>query len=364
MIKLLDVINESISSAKQRFVKNNKIGEVDFSKLQTIDITLSKKYIDKICQYFIDGISINDIDKYIKQFNVLTSKGLIKEKDINAYKTFNELKSIVDENKNKKTKSEMKTDIKMNEAKKIYEDDRYLVIMPLSKNASCTYGAGTKWCISATNENMWKNYTSRLVRFYFIFDKQLSDKNPLYKIAVAVYPDGKKECYNAKDELIDFNEYINETTIPESTFEYVEYSDKEKLMACIDGTYKVVDGLINVKGNVNLAYKRLIEIPFKFGTVTGNFDCSNNNLTSLKGCPTSVGGYFVCFNNKLTSLQGCPTSVGDDFVCADNKLITLKYSPQKVGGDFYCMQDKKKFTEKDVRKYCDVKGKIFLGLPI
>ncbi|MEO6303927.1 MAG: hypothetical protein ABIP51_12225, partial [Bacteroidia bacterium] len=295
-----------------------------------------------------------------------------------------------------------KTDIKMNEAKKIYEDDRYLVIMPLSENASCTYGAGTKWCISATYENKWKSYTSSLVKFYFIFDKQLNDKNPLYKVAIAVYPNNKSECFNASDKLIDFNEYIIETTIPESTFEYVPYNKEELLAICIDGTYEVVDGLINVKGSVDLAYKGLIEISFKFGTVTGNFNCSNNKLTSLKGCPTSVGGNFVCFNNKLTSLEGCPVSVGNVFVCSNNKLTSLKGCPTSVGGyfncsynkltslegcptsvggsfncssndlislqgcptsvrgNFVCSNNKKDFTEEEVKKYCKVEGKIYV----
>ena len=32
----------------------------------------------------------------------------------------------------------------------------------------------------------------------------------------------------------------------------------------------------------------------------GYFDCSNNQLTSLKGAPQSVGGYFDCSDNPVS----------------------------------------------------------------
>ena len=38
----------------------------------------------------------------------------------------------------------------------------------------------------------------------------------------------------------------------------------------------------------------------------GDIDCSNNDLTSLKGCPAEVHGDFRCYNNRLKSLYGIP----------------------------------------------------------
>src|SRR5690606_21069453 len=64
--------------------------------------------------------------------------------------------------------------------------------------------------------------------------------------------------------------------------------------------------------------------------VTGSFNCSNNQLTSLEGCPTSVGGSFYCFNNQLTSLEGGPTKVGIGFYCSNNQLTSLEGSPKNV----------------------------------
>jgi len=120
------------------------------------------------------------------------------------------------------------------------------------------------------------------------------------------------------------------------------------------------DSSIDVDGSVNLSYKKLTELPLKFGKVSGyfscsgnqltllegspksvdSFDCQNNKLTTLEGCPQSVGGFFACNNNQLTTLEGCPQSVGDHFNCQNNKLTILKGGPQSVGSYFNCMNNK------------------------
>ena len=98
------------------------------------------------------------------------------------------------------------------------------------------------------------------------------------------------------------------------------------------------DGSIDVDGNVNLSFKKLTELPLNFNKVTGDFSCTHNELTTLKGSPKYVGLDFYCHdNNKLTSLEYGPVEVGGDFSCVDNKYLTsLEHSPKKVGGDFYC----------------------------
>ena len=63
--------------------------------------------------------------------------------------------------------------------------------------------------------------------------------------------------------------------------------------------WSLVDGLVNVDGGVNLYNRGLTELPLKFGTVTGSFDCDDTVLTSLVGCPLRVGGNFYCSYNKL-----------------------------------------------------------------
>jgi len=99
------------------------------------------------------------------------------------------------------------------------------------------------------------------------------------------------------------------------------------------------DGSIDVDGSVILSYDLLTNIPLKFGTVTRDFECDRNQLTTLKGSPTSVSGDFDCSNNKLTSLEYCPESVGGHFSCYDNQLTSLEYCPE-IGRDLNCRRNK------------------------
>ena len=84
------------------------------------------------------------------------------------------------------------------------------------------------------------------------------------------------------------------------------------------------DGSIDVYGNVYLFNMNLDKLPLKFNKVGGYFGCSNNNLTSLEGCPKEVGDDFYCSNNKLTSLEDCPKFVGRNFYCNINPLESLE----------------------------------------
>ena len=113
----------------------------------------------------------------------------------------------------------------------------------------------------------------------------------------------------------------------------------EKFKDCINGTWEVVDGRVNVNGNVDLSTLNLTRLPIKFGTVSGKFFCQGNRLTSLEGAPRSVGGSFDCSHNQLTTLEGAPSSVGWYFDCSNNPLTSLEGAPSSVGLYFHCNPD-------------------------
>jgi Leucine-rich repeat (LRR) protein len=119
--------------------------------------------------------------------------------------------------------------------------------------------------------------------------------------------------------------------------------------------------VVDVKNDVNLITKGLTKIPVKFNKVQGFFDCRNNKLESLEGCPEKVDGFFGCVENQLTSLKGCPKEVGNSFYCSNNKLqsleggpkivseyfwcannllTSLKFAPEKIGVQFWCSNNK------------------------
>ncbi len=95
-----------------------------------------------------------------------------------------------------------------------------------------------------------------------------------------------------------------------------------------------------IKGSLDLRGLGLSELPdLSCVVIEGDFLCSHNKLSSLKGAPSAVKGKFVCSGNQLTSLEGAPQSVGGSFYCRDNPLTSLTGAPQSVGGSFYCDED-------------------------
>jgi hypothetical protein len=110
------------------------------------------------------------------------------------------------------------------------------------------------------------------------------------------------------------------------------------------------DGSIDVNGNVFLYKKGLTEFPLTFNKVTGNFDCGENNLTSLKGSPRWIGGGFYCDHNILTSLEFSPDYVDRDFWCQYNNL-TDNYCITEIKGKFYTTLKKDGLTEDNYNEW-------------
>lgn len=99
------------------------------------------------------------------------------------------------------------------------------------------------------------------------------------------------------------------------------------------------DLTVDVNSFVYLSNQNLKSIPIQFRVVEGDFDCSQNELTSLLGSPIKVAGDFNCSENKLKTLKHSPKEVGLDFVCLKNELITLNGFNCMSIKNFYCSEN-------------------------
>jgi len=115
-----------------------------------------------------------------------------------------------------------------------------------------------------------------------------------------------------------------------------------------------------IEGDVDLGKLYLTELfDLSDVEVTGYFNCSENNLTSLEGSPHTVGTWFNCDGNNLTSLEGSPHTVGGDFDCDRNPLRSLKGIPEYIGGNFYIdILLKQNFTEDYIRNLSNIQGNV------
>lgn len=90
--------------------------------------------------------------------------------------------------------------------------------------------------------------------------------------------------------------------------------------------------IVMVDGSVNLASKELKYLPVNFSHVIGSFYIENNQLSSFDGFPDFVRYDFDCSNNQFTTLEGSPL-VADNFYCSENPLVDLN-GIQKFEGKF------------------------------
>ena len=105
----------------------------------------------------------------LNEFERHSKANRIKNKDISQYTNFLELNESV------KLAEEIENRKKLEkEILKIHEDDTWLILTPLSFEASQVYGANTKWCV--TQLKYWNQYltTHRLI---YVLNKKIIKKN-------------------------------------------------------------------------------------------------------------------------------------------------------------------------------------------
>ena len=209
---------------------------------------------------------------------------------------------------------------------------------------------GAKWCIAMNNPDYWNQYCFlRGMVFYFLFkeDDSLEDKEK--KIAVSVDSMSKEiVTYTFGDDTSTRDFALSEgykNLIFSNLDECVEKVKQNRIKGLvlnpntnrydykgsIDNIFLEAFDLLKIDESGNR-----FEFTIDFGEVTGDFDCSDLELISLKGAPQKVGGSFICSRNQLPSLEGAPQEVGRTFSCSYNQLTSLEGAPQKVGGSFNC----------------------------
>jgi hypothetical protein len=171
--------------------------------LSKMDPTKTNKYLPFMIKCTSDWVkwinkelkneTFKEMFEVIKDFEDLSQRNLLDNKDIYSYESNQDIIESVKSAKEKITRSE----VKKKETEVLYEDDRWLVLFPLSVRSSNLYGKGTKWCVSSEDHNYgkyFKQYTDNGV-LIFVIDKKVSDTeartNDFAKIAF--HNDRKKQ---------------------------------------------------------------------------------------------------------------------------------------------------------------------------
>lgn len=105
---------------------------------------------------------------FLNEFEIHAKANRITNPDISQYDDFNQIEAAVkDANEKVKMKELEKQVIKL------FDNDEWSVVIPLSYEASKTYGANTKWC--TTQERHWSDY-HKTYKLIYIQNKKTNEK--------------------------------------------------------------------------------------------------------------------------------------------------------------------------------------------
>jgi len=126
----------------------------------------------------------------LKKFEEHCNANRIKNKDIGIYTSFKQIRDEVAEADEIVRLKELEKQTKV-----LYSDDTWLILIPLSYEASKMYGSNTRWC--TTQKQHWDRYISKYKLIYNI-NKKTNDK-----WAISISKDLKEiQGWNSNDDEI------------------------------------------------------------------------------------------------------------------------------------------------------------------
>lgn len=172
--------------------------------IQVLDTVLNDPFTKSTNYKYADWIFKNlefnstplamEVLELVKQFDRIGKN--LEIKDLNQYPDVVELRHAVETYTSKSQEKKVES-----EADKIYEDDRVLIVKPLSHAASCKYGMGTKWCTTQSSPGYFDKYTSGDSVLYYLMMKEFDISNKFYKIALHKTP-REETWYDAQDTVM------------------------------------------------------------------------------------------------------------------------------------------------------------------
>jgi hypothetical protein len=147
---------------------------LDYNYLETFDM--------ETLRFVFNSMSHLTGESKIKSFTKFASyneRKLIENNDVTTYSSWEELEQAVALADVKALDKKLEKEIK-----KVYEDDTWLSLRPLSLEASMKYGANTKWCTTTESGQYYARYSARGILIYNI------NKKTGYKVACFKNLDG------------------------------------------------------------------------------------------------------------------------------------------------------------------------------
>ena len=149
-------------------------------------------------------VTLNEFEQHVKA-------NRIQKKDISQYKSFEQIKEQVKLAEEIVKQKELEKQIE-----KLFEDNEYLVLIPLTKESNQTYGSNTKWCTTMEGYSYWEKYFQDY-KVIFVLNKQTGKKTAISK---GIYANEGVKVWDQLDNDVS----IFDTGLPSNIYEVVSQS--------------------------------------------------------------------------------------------------------------------------------------------
>jgi len=250
---------------KKKYSNKYSDEELDFVLNISDLVDLNHKYTDWI---FKNDDTDIDFDMYIdtavelvKDFDKYQSQ--LKKKDINQYNSFTELDTALKPFIEKEKEKELEKRVD-----KVYEDNKFLVIKPKTEEASCKYGAGTKWCVTQKGSGHFGRYTQGNQQLYFIIDKKNSTDKEFSKVAVHFSNRGDITFWDSQDNSLTQKEInILKYAFPE----VIDTINKDYEKTNISNSDKILTEVFNRMGEASKEIKNYLKSNYDLSVFVRGF---------------------------------------------------------------------------------------------
>lgn len=185
----------------------------------------------------ISDSTVRELRDNLEHFHKNPSKYEIK--DINQFKSQKEFDDAVEIAKQKLSRKEMKE----TGVDKVFEDDRFILMMPKTHKASCRYGARTRWCVTMRGySGYFENYFGQGPIFFLIDKSQperqyspkyMYDAPEYWKVAIHYRPfngrlDGAGNRALEYARRLSKEEFVDGANVGNTHIDYWNVQDENK----------------------------------------------------------------------------------------------------------------------------------------
>ena len=159
--------------------------------------------------------NIGHVKDLLTRFN--DNAKYLKNKDIMKYKTMDEVEDMLNDDDSYKEQShrqEVRDRQKArknadlgNEAKKVYEDSKWEVWIPLTYAASCKLGQGSSWCTASTESDYYYNHYKNAYGGDYYININKNDPEEKYQFHFE-----SNQFMDVDDDAIDLADFLNKNS--------------------------------------------------------------------------------------------------------------------------------------------------------